>query len=98
MSCAICSGFDEAMPTTRLCSSSRSRPLRICAGFNAAAALAASCASMAAPVSAGSVKSFTPVTLAVYARGDEHLAPGSRAEPEGPQRARLADVEALLRA
>lgn len=39
-----------------------------------------------------------PVTLAVYARGDEHLAPGSRPEAEGPQRARLAEVEALLRA
>ena len=39
-----------------------------------------------------------PVTLAVYSRGDEHLAPGSRAEPDGPQRARLAEVEALLQA
>ncbi len=38
------------------------------------------------------------VTLAVYSRGDEHLVPGSRPEAEGPQRARLADVEALLRA
>lgn len=37
-----------------------------------------------------------PVTLAVYARGDEHLAPRSRPEADGPQRARLADVEALL--
>lgn len=37
-----------------------------------------------------------PVTLAVYARGDEHLAPRARPEAEGPQRARLADVEALL--
>jgi hypothetical protein len=39
-----------------------------------------------------------PVTLAVYSRGDEHLAPGSRAEAEGPRRARLAEVEALLQA
>jgi hypothetical protein len=38
------------------------------------------------------------VTLAVYSRGDEHLAPGSRLEPEGPQRARLSEVEALLQA
>jgi hypothetical protein len=37
-----------------------------------------------------------PVTLAVYATGDEHLAPRPRAEAEGPQRARLAEVEALL--
>ncbi len=37
-----------------------------------------------------------PVTLAVYARGDEHLAPGARPEPDGPKRARLAEVEALL--
>lgn len=37
-----------------------------------------------------------PVTLSVYARGDEHLAPRGRAETDGPQRARLADVEALL--
>jgi hypothetical protein len=37
-----------------------------------------------------------PVTLAVYARGDEHLAPRSRPEVDGPQRARLAEVEALL--
>ena len=37
-----------------------------------------------------------PVTLAVYARGDEHLAPRSRPEADVPQRARLADVEALL--
>lgn len=36
------------------------------------------------------------VTLAVYAHGDEHLAPGSRQDAEGPQRARLAEVEALL--
>ena len=38
------------------------------------------------------------VKLAVYSRGDEHLAPGSRPEAEGPKRARLAEVEALLRA
>lgn len=38
-----------------------------------------------------------PVTLALYSRGDEHLAPRARPEAEGPQRARLADVEALLR-
>jgi hypothetical protein len=38
----------------------------------------------------------SPVTLAVYARGDEHLAPRARAEADGPPRARLADVEALL--
>jgi len=37
-----------------------------------------------------------PVTLAVYARGDEHLAPRQKQDAEGPQRARLADVEALL--
>lgn len=37
-----------------------------------------------------------PVTLAVYARGDEHLAPRPKQDSEGPQRARLADVEALL--
>jgi len=37
-----------------------------------------------------------PVTLAVYARGDEHLAPRPKQDAEGPQRARLADVEALL--
>jgi hypothetical protein len=38
-----------------------------------------------------------PVTLAVYARGDEHLAPRSRQDVDGvPQRAGLADVEALL--
>lgn len=39
-----------------------------------------------------------PVRLAVYARGDEHLAPMARPDADGPQRARLADVEALLRA
>lgn len=38
------------------------------------------------------------VTLAVYSRGDEHLAPHARPEPDGPKRARLADVEALLQA
>ena len=38
-----------------------------------------------------------PVTLALYGRGDEHLAPRARPEAEGPQRARLAEVEALLR-
>jgi len=37
-----------------------------------------------------------PVTLAVYATGDEHLAPRAKAEAEGPQRARLPEVEALL--
>lgn len=37
-----------------------------------------------------------PVTLAVYARGDEHLAPRARPDADGPKRARLADVEALL--
>ncbi|MBL0142207.1 MAG: hypothetical protein IPP91_09015 [Betaproteobacteria bacterium] len=37
-----------------------------------------------------------PVTLAVYARGDEHLAPRSRPDSDGLQRARLAQVEALL--
>jgi hypothetical protein len=37
-----------------------------------------------------------PVTLSVYARGEEHLAPRARPEVDGPQRARLADVEALL--
>lgn len=37
-----------------------------------------------------------PVTLAVYARGDEHLLPRPRPEANGPQRARLAEVEALL--
>lgn len=37
-----------------------------------------------------------PVTLALYGGGDEHLAPRSRAEADGPQRARLAEVEALL--
>ena len=37
-----------------------------------------------------------PVTLALYGRGDEHLAPRARPEAEGPQRARLAEVEALL--
>lgn len=37
-----------------------------------------------------------PVTLAVYSRGDEHLSPKSRPEADGPQRARLAEVEALL--
>ena len=37
-----------------------------------------------------------PVTLAVYARGDEHLAPRPKQDAEGPQRARLAEVEALL--
>lgn len=36
------------------------------------------------------------VTLAVYARGDEHLAPRARTETDGLQRARLAQVEALL--
>jgi hypothetical protein len=38
-----------------------------------------------------------PVTLSVYARGDEHLAPRARPEADGPQRARLPEVEALLR-
>jgi hypothetical protein len=37
-----------------------------------------------------------PVTLAAYARGDEHRAPRSRSDSDGPQRARLAEVEALL--
>lgn len=37
-----------------------------------------------------------PVTLAVYGVGDEHRAPRSRPEADGPQRGRLADVEALL--
>lgn len=37
-----------------------------------------------------------PVTLSVYALGDEHLAPRGRPEADVPQRARLADVEALL--
>lgn len=37
-----------------------------------------------------------PVTLSVYARGEEHLAPRARSEVDGPQRARLAEVEALL--
>jgi hypothetical protein len=37
-----------------------------------------------------------PVTLSVYSRGDEHLAPRGRADADGPQRAGLADVEALL--
>ena len=37
-----------------------------------------------------------PVTLAVYATGDERLAPRARPEADGPQRARLAEVEALL--
>lgn len=37
-----------------------------------------------------------PVTLSVYALGDEHLAPRGRPEADGPQRARLAAVEALL--
>ena len=37
-----------------------------------------------------------PVTLSVYAHGDEHLAPRGRADSNGPQRARLAEVEALL--
>jgi hypothetical protein len=37
-----------------------------------------------------------PVTLSVYDPGDEHLAPGARGDAEGPQRARLAQVEALL--
>jgi hypothetical protein len=37
-----------------------------------------------------------PVTLSVYALGDEHRAPRGRPEAEGAQRARLADVEALL--
>jgi len=37
-----------------------------------------------------------PVTLAIYAHGDEHLAPGSRPDADGPQRAGLAEVEALL--
>lgn len=36
------------------------------------------------------------VRLAVYGQGDEHLAPRPRAEPGGLQRARLAEVEALL--
>jgi hypothetical protein len=37
-----------------------------------------------------------PVTLSVYAPGEERLAPRARPEADGPQRARLADVEALL--
>jgi len=37
-----------------------------------------------------------PVTLAVYAVGDERVAPRARPESDGPQRARLAQVEALL--
>lgn len=37
-----------------------------------------------------------PVRLAVYARGDEHLAPCARPEADGPRRARLAEVQALL--
>jgi hypothetical protein len=37
-----------------------------------------------------------PVTLAVYSRDDEHLAPRARTEANGPQRARLTEVEALL--
>jgi len=37
-----------------------------------------------------------PVSLSVYAKGDEHLAPRSRPDANGPQRARLAEVEALL--
>lgn len=36
------------------------------------------------------------VTLAVYGVEDEHLAPRSRPDADGPQRARLAQVEALL--
>ena len=37
-----------------------------------------------------------PVALAVYARGEEHLAPRGRPEADGPQRARVDEVEALL--
>ena len=38
-----------------------------------------------------------PVTLAVYDRDDERLAPrAARRRPNAPQRARLAEVEALL--
>lgn len=37
-----------------------------------------------------------PVTLAVYARGDEHLAPRARPEADGPHRARVEELEALL--
>jgi hypothetical protein len=37
-----------------------------------------------------------PVTLAAYAPGDERHAPRSRSDADGPQRARLAEVEALL--
>ena len=37
-----------------------------------------------------------PVTLTVLEPDDERVAPRGRAEADGPQRARLADVEALL--
>lgn len=37
-----------------------------------------------------------PVTLALYSSGDEHLVPLARTDADGPQRARLAQVESLL--
>jgi len=37
-----------------------------------------------------------PVTLTVYSRDDERMAPRQRAAAEGPSRARLDEVEALL--
>lgn len=37
-----------------------------------------------------------PVTLTVYSRDDERVAPRQRAAAEGPARARLDEVEALL--
>lgn len=37
-----------------------------------------------------------PVTLSVYSLDDERIAPRARSEAEGPSRARLAEVRALL--
>ena len=37
-----------------------------------------------------------PVTLTVYSRDDERHVPRQRGDAEGPVRARLAEVEALL--
>ena len=39
-----------------------------------------------------------PVTLTVYSRDDERVAPRPRPDSEGPARARLEEVEALLAA